>query len=288
MDNRWDKFLKGDFQLPTWAAVLILIAGLIILGGYYVFKEYKTYQNKQAEILLVQQEELTIAKQEIETLKAVGGKRAEDVLKSEPQSRLASVVKEWRPRIASVECRWDGLFGEEINRGSGLWLSSNNTVITSDHVVIEEGIFIGPPVKADSCSVKLPGGESATVKTEDISAWRGVEGAAAISIKNPTADMKRVVSSLNSVCRSQAPAGERITVLGYPGIGVKGDVTVTEGIISGYEDNFYIVSAKIEQGASGGAAVLVDKNCYLGIPIFVRAGEVESLGRILDARLLVK
>ena len=100
--------------------------------------------------------------------------------------------------------------------------------------------------------------------------------------------MRQTVSTLNSVCRVKAASGDRIVVLGYPAIGAKGDVTVTEGIISGYEEKFYITSAKIEQGVSGGVAVLVDKNCYLGIPTFVRAGEVESLGRILDSNLLIK
>lgn len=290
------KTLTGDYKLPTWAAVLILIAGLIILGGYYVFKEYKAYQDKQAEILLVQQEELALARQEIEALKNGGGlKKAEEIIKAEPTSPLAAVVKEWRPRVASIECLWDGLFGEETSNGSGLWLSNISTAITSDHVVVKEGVRLGPPAKADSCSVKLPGGEAVTIKTEDISGWRGlpagrqgIEGVAAITIKNPPVSMKQIASSLNLACKNQVATGERIIVLGYPSIGTKGDVTVTEGIISGYEDDFYIVSAKIEKGMSGGVAVFVDRNCYLGIPIFVRAGEVESLGRILDARLLLK
>ena len=100
--------------------------------------------------------------------------------------------------------------------------------------------------------------------------------------------MEQAISTLDSVCRTTAASGERVIILGYPAIGAKGDVTVTDGIISGYEDNFYITSAKIERGVSGGVAVLVDKNCYLGIPTFVRAGEVESLGRVLDARLLIE
>lgn len=282
------RWLKGDYKLPTWAAVLILLIGLIVAGGYYGLKQYLRYQTEQQGILTTQQGELTLARQEIEALKSgqVINEKAEDILVSEPTSRLAVVVMEWRPRVAAIECRWDGLFGEEVNYGSGLWLSANNTVITSDHVVIREGVRIGPPAKADSCSVKLPGGESVTVRGEDISDWRGVEGVAAIVIKNPPASMKKVASSLNSVCKSAAPSGERVAVLGYPTIGVKGDVTVTEGIISGYEDNSYIVSAKIEKGMSGGVAILIDKNCYLGVPTFVRAGEVESLGRILDSRVL--
>ncbi|MBI2506687.1 MAG: trypsin-like peptidase domain-containing protein [Candidatus Colwellbacteria bacterium] len=291
------KALRGDYELPRWAAVFILVLALVAGGGYYGFKKYKTYQGARVErekttetLLLTQRQELEKTKQEIEALKGeqAEARKAEDVLVNQPESRLATVVKEWRPRIASIECRREGLFGEETSNGSGLWISSNNTVITSEHVVIEEDIFIGSPVKADSCSIKLPGGETVIVNGADISGWQGVEGVAAITIKNPTSGMKRTISSLSTVCKSTAPSGERVVVLGYPSIGAKNDVTVTEGIISGYEDDFYITSAKIERGVSGGVTVLVDKNCYLGIPTFVRAGEVESLGRVLDARLLVK
>ncbi len=289
------KAVKGDYELPTWAAVFILIAGLIIFGGNYGLKNYHLYQARQAErettvnqILLVQQEELAVIRLEIEALKKGESSAVEDrsVLVSQLEGRLAAVIKEWRPRVADIQCRWGGLFGEEVNNGSGLWLSSDNTVITSDHVAIEEDVFIGPPVRADSCSVKLPDGETITVNKEDISVRKGIEGVAILTVKNPSLSMKKIASSLNSACKDTAPFGERVVVLGYPSIGAKDDVTVTEGIISGYEDDFYITSAKIERGVSGGVAVLVNKSCYLGIPTFVRAGEVESLGRILDARVL--
>ena len=293
----FSKGITGDYELPRWAAVFILVLALVALGGYYGFKKYKTYQDARSEkekttetFLLTQQQELEKAKQEIEALKGgqVEAKKSEGVLVSQSESRLATVVKEWRPRVASVECRWEGLLGEETSNGSGLWLSSNNTVITSGHVVMEEDVFIGPPVKADSCSVKLPGGEAVTVKGADISSWQGVSEVAVLQIKSPSSVMEQAISTLDSVCRTTAASGERVIILGYPAIGAKGDVTVTDGIISGYEDNFYITSAKIERGVSGGVAVLVDKNCYLGIPTFVRAGEVESLGRVLDARLLIE
>lgn len=291
------KLVKGDYKLPMWAAVFILVVGVALSGGYYGLKRYDLYQTRQAgkekiinAVLLAQQEELARIKKEIEALESGRGDDAKsrDALANRLEGRLAAVVKEWQPKVAAVECRWNGLFGEEVDHGSGLWISSNNTIITSNHVVTMEDTFLGPPAKADSCTVKLPGGEAVTVKKGDISSWQGIPDIASLMIKNPSPGMGEVASSLNSVCRDKAASGDRIVVLGYPAIGAKNSVTVTEGIISGYEDNFYITSAKIEQGVSGGVAVLVDKNCYLGIPTFVRAGEVESLGRILDSTLLTK
>jgi hypothetical protein len=72
--------------------------------------------------------------------------------------------------------------------------------------------------------------------------------------------------------------------LGYPTIGSSGSITVTEGIVSGIEGDYYVTSAKIDHGNSGGVAILTKDDCYLGIPTFVKNnGGFESLGRILKS-----
>jgi len=76
--------------------------------------------------------------------------------------------------------------------------------------------------------------------------------------------------------------GENIIVLGYPKIGATSGITATEGIISGIEDYYFVTSAKIDEGNSGGAAISTENNCYIGIPTLSKLGEIESLGRILD------
>lgn len=100
------------------------------------------------------------------------------------------------------------------------------------------------------------------------------------------------------VCSSdQLKIGEDLIVLGFPdvsgmGIAALGSTakfTATEGIISekinssGY---YFNTSAKIEYGNSGGGAFLKNSGCLAGLPTFVRAGELESLGRILNANKL--
>lgn len=88
-------------------------------------------------------------------------------------------------------------------------------------------------------------------------------------------------------------AGEEIVVLGYPTIG--GDsilpgvpnlkLITTEGIISNDVssfDNYFVSSAKIEQGNSGGGAFLKSGNCFAGMPTYVQVGEIESLGRLIN------
>lgn len=89
-------------------------------------------------------------------------------------------------------------------------------------------------------------------------------------------------------------AGEEIVILGYPTIGedlgllgLEGSskLITTEGIISSdirSFDNYFVSSAKIEQGNSGGGAFLKSGNCLSGMPTYVLVGEIESLGRLIN------
>ncbi len=82
--------------------------------------------------------------------------------------------------------------------------------------------------------------------------------------------------------------GDHLSILGYPGVGGE-TLTVTEGIVSGFELNgrnrYVKTSAKIDKGNSGGTAIK-DSGCVVGIPTFARRGRVESIGRILDLNYL--
>lgn len=76
--------------------------------------------------------------------------------------------------------------------------------------------------------------------------------------------------------------GEKLFILGYPGIGGR-NMTVTEGIVSGFDSPGFIkTSAKIEHGNSGGIAILEKDGCTLGIPTSVVLGELESIGGVLS------
>ena len=82
--------------------------------------------------------------------------------------------------------------------------------------------------------------------------------------------------------------GERVFVIGYPGIG-GADITITEGVVSGFEGLFkewIKTSAKVEQGNSGGLAVLAKDGCALGIPSLSFFGRLESIARILTFQFI--
>jgi len=107
-----------------------------------------------------------------------------------------------------------------------------------------------------------------------------------------------VLDTFPIICSSdQLKIGEDLVVLGFPdvsGIGIPGiestaKFTATEGIISekiNNSDYYFNTSAKIEYGNSGGGAFLKSSGCLAGLPTFVRAGELESLGRILNTNKL--
>lgn len=108
-------------------------------------------------------------------------------------------------------------------------------------------------------------------------------------IEQPLYLMKDIAMSPDKEnCSETYPIGTKIKIFGYPTIGSDTVITLTEGIISSFEKvgnaYYYLTSAKIEEGNSGGLA-LVDINdntsCTVGIPTFVQSGSIESLGRIL-------
>lgn len=106
------------------------------------------------------------------------------------------------------------------------------------------------------------------------------------------------LDSFPTICSSdQLKIGEDLVILGFPdvsgvdipGIGSTAKFTATEGIISekiNYSGYYFNTSAKIEYGSSGGGAFLKSSGCLTGLPTLVRAGELESLGRILNANKL--
>ncbi len=91
------------------------------------------------------------------------------------------------------------------------------------------------------------------------------------------------------VCSSdEIKVGKEVVVLGYPTIGGK-YLTATEGIISSFsEENYLITSAKIEQGSSGGGVFLKQSGCLVGTPTFVKLGKIESFARLIDMSYLQK
>ena len=192
-----------------------------------------------------------------------------------------SVVNAWTNRVARLTCTFAGY----TQSGSGTLFQSSDgvsvTVVTNKHVVVGAGSAI-----ASSCRVNLPelGKEYSIKKGDDISMADDVD-IAMFNIAGVDQSVRALLSPASAICGAKSAVGSKVVVMGFPIVGSNVGITVTEGIISGYDgDQYYTTSAKVEQGNSGGAVVAVDKNCFVGIPTFVQYGSLESLARILDIR----
>jgi Trypsin-like peptidase domain len=218
---------------------------------------------------------------------------------------LSQVIKNWRPRVAKISCIWAYTDTGAVYRaasGSGLLFKDSQTerqgiwVMTNSHVLYPDGFKYNP----DTCSIKLPGENTSFYTDKAINAsghssygdWKSVLGLdlGEIEIRKPTQYVINLLASEDTTddafCKLVPELGDEIVILGYPGIGATEDITATEGIISGFEGDYYITSAKIEHGNSGGVAISIKNNCVIGIPTFVDVGTAETLGRILSSKAI--
>lgn len=201
---------------------------------------------------------------------------------------LTSIIGEWRLRTANVICD----FTYRRSSGSGILLRFSEDsgdiigVLTNRHVLADEFGNV-----AQSCVVAMPN-HNKTFLARASAGEIGISSAGydfgRIVISEPDQYVEELTNPDVYICADKAQIGNELIIIGYPLIGARGDITATDGIISGYDGDYYITSAKVEQGNSGGTAVMLSANCLLGVPTFVQSGSLESLARILDINVLYK
>ncbi len=197
---------------------------------------------------------------------------------------LASIIKEWTPRVAFVACRWNW---DGIGTGSATMASLSGKIyaMTNRHVIDSNGYV------PNKCIVSVENIGNFDIDwingQESPYGWGDLEDYGYIRIDNLTSQLASLVSSPVKLCYN-VNIGDKLVILGYPTIGSQDTITATEGIIAGVEQNYYVTSAKIEHGNSGGAAILLKDDCWLGIPSAAQVGSVESMGRILKANFVIR
>lgn len=200
---------------------------------------------------------------------------------------IAKIISEWRPRIAYIECDWKNSDGAvyKTQSGSGILTQEKNgypALVTNRHVILDSN-DLSPAI----CRFQLPDyGKTISVSTSQISISANGYDWARIDLDTNDSYLNSLSTKSFATCASEPSIGTNIVILGYPGIGSQTDITATEGIISGFDGNYFITSAKVEKGNSGGAAIMLKNNCYLGIPTFTKTGTIEALARILKAQFI--
>lgn len=217
--------------------------------------------------------------QQTETSRAVETVRTELETEVDNQTnRITSVVDAWKRHVALVEC---GNNGDDVGRGSGTLFSMNSElfVLTNRHVVVDDENNV-----ENECTITFPEDKKNAIHVEgkNIVDGEADEDWAKIYITKPTPHIIGLLAKSTPWCDASPRIGEDIIIAGFPSIGAEDDVTITAGIVSAYDDPYIISTAKIDKGNSGGAAIWVDENCYLGIPTKVYKGVAESLARILE------
>lgn len=313
------KTQKGFIQIPILVGI---IAGILVVSGagYFGIKQYQSYQDgkieqeKQAELnqkvdeeqrqklqslLDSQSAELEKQKSAIEALK---NKKPEiitqTIVKEAPAQKtgndLPTIINQWKDRVAEVSCEWQYSNGVAYASGWGSGVIFDTSalgtiVLTNRHVVLNSSLN-GTEYPPAWCIVKVYGVGEMKISGPSGSFRPALNGEDWIQVD---LNSKTTGSSYNpfanlpdfNVC-TVANLGDEVVILGYPAIGAQGGITVTEGIVSGVEGKYYVTSSKIDQGNSGGLAVLVKDNCYLGIPTLAKLGAVESLGRIISGKYI--
>ncbi len=278
--------------ISSLGVVVLAFAGVLA----YLFFSYLPQQQSQISDLLSQvdnsfvatEKALNSTKNELRTLEkknsASVALATEMILQS--NSDISAIVKEWSPVVSLVSCSFLSENGEyNVQSGSGMLVagSEGSVEVWTNRHVLQFSDKDGKMSSLTGCTLNLSGNDL-TVDSDTSNIFvNEVTDFGHVSITHPTKELSVVASKVmpGRACKKEATLGEGIVILGYPTIGSVNGITVTEGIIAGIEGNYYVTSAKIEHGNSGGIAVSTEKNCYLGIPSFVKSGALESLGRIL-------
>lgn len=233
--------------------------------------------------------EETLREETVEAVNEIAAEREELVsqlanLETELSSQIeeasgvnvSEVVGAWSGRVARVECRFllaDNRRAKSTGSAVATFNQDGLTFVTNKHVITGQSNLV-----PEQCTLTLPEtgqvisipGATATVSPARDLGWLPVPGGSVAGVTNALREC------------SEAPLiGDELIILGYPSVGSVDSVTATEGIISGFDDGMYVTSAKIERGNSGGAAIHLRSDCFLGIPTLVVVGKIESLARIL-------
>lgn len=203
------------------------------------------------------------------------------------------ILNDWGSSIVRIECfdTWGAWSGSGT-----LWRVDRQFVVTTNkHAVDTENCEIFVTSFEDGISEVYsyvypikPGSLKEFPDNQDFMSFVLDEYAEGDSLSNLLPLAHRVTGRCTK--KLYAP-GSNIFLLGYPGVGTSGGkaLTINEGIISGIERGFsfsqeapptwYVTSAKIDSGISGGAAIASD-GCFIGIPTWAYIGDMESQGRL--------
>lgn len=306
------RLIKQNIYIPIVIALTICVLATAFYAGMQYWNSYKMQKEKVSQLQKEQQleleaqeeqenldkelkeklrdEELADLKQQLFDLKNKPSqeKTVNNIVTMEAKDTIVDIIKEWSPRITHIKCNLynstGALYG--TTSGSATLVDFTNLgirAITSRHLFTSGSDKSLPK----DCNITLVNKSIYPILISNANVLIGKnEDWAYVTL--PKDDVLANITRKNIKLCSSVEIGDRLLILGYPKIGSRDGLTVTEGIVSGLDENYYITSAKIDRGNSGGAAILVKDDCYLGIPSASAVGTIESLGRILKSKFVIE
>ena len=311
------KYQKSFIKITILIAIIV---GIVIIGGsgYFGYNWFKNYQAQQAEKKKQSQDlienQQKIAEIEKEKQKQVEEKQNQESseieklkqeieqLKKKPQNTQSSkilddqIISAFANVVVRIVCV-NGSNGNIVS-GSGVIFGLNRNILTNSHVVADADlcqIGITDDVKNSpqrwfeaTVATNIPSLDIASLQLINPPYFTPIDtsllraGAMFIQASPP-----QFGTTIGSCDTADIKLGDPIIIIGYPTLGGN-TITVTEGVISGFEGFRIKTSAKLEYGSSGGGAFLKKTGilCWFGIPTAVVRGELESLGSIINYSLI--
>ncbi|MFA4891632.1 MAG: DUF2569 family protein [Candidatus Gracilibacteria bacterium] len=220
---------------------------------------------------------------------STGVREGEIYLSDSTKSAVVNIFCPYMDEEFSVEAYGEG--------GSGIMLTPEGMILTNAHVYPQdEKVYL---VHEKGCFVAIPNpktGEAAEIYLAQpyaVEGWSEYYDIAYLEIYDSYGDDYFVagefpkefdnVSGLWECAMEDLDLGDPVMILGYPSLSGGTNLTITEGIVSGFypEEQFILTSAQVTYGNSGGLA-LAKTGCFIGIPSTIFTEEVDSLGGIIS------
>lgn len=196
--------------------------------------------------------------------------------KTPTEEEIVSTWKDYAVRVTCIKLDENGL-KKSYSDGSGflIYTSKGISVLTNLHVLYTKGNKL-----SDYCSVYVPKiNETFKVLKKDRFSGK-YQDRATLNIKDPSKTIKELMLKTKVVstdCKEdQLVKDTDIAFIGFPIGSDKTKASSVKGKIVGTEDDYIVSATNIVSGYSGGIAISLKDNCYIGIPTFAKKDDLSK------------
>ena len=183
--------------------------------------------------------------------------------------KLEDIVKAWQPYVVKVTCTSLDSQGNTKSSSSGSGFLSSDPVRGASILTNKHIFYNSDGISSDYCDIYFSESKD-VVRVEKKDRYISNKGydKGTLVISKPSEYVASLINNSQITsrdCKNTKPdSTDDLVILGYP----KDSVSYSRGKITGYTERFFVSSAIITDGYSGGISVSLKDNCYLGIPTY--------------------